>query len=285
VLKVSPEPNENDGDLVRAYVINLARSPERRGHMVAELDKCGLDYEVVNGIDWRDMSDETLRDPKIVHPFVHHKNWFRPGVAGCALSHVEVYRRILADGLDTALVLEDDVALPKDLGGLVDDVSEHMVGAEVTLLSYDSDSICKLSREGAIQLSSSRTLVLPIDVGKVASAAAFVITREACKRMNDSLLPVRAKADDWGFFFREGVLDRVRCVFPIAVEKSPAFASTIDYNPPGSLKARLLATAIRHDVPFLNKAISYRRQRIWSRTTGAALVEEAFIEKPSRLSL
>lgn len=272
-----------EGDLVAVYVINLARSPERREHITAELDKCGLDYEIVSGVDGRDIGDSKLCDPRTVHPSVHAKDWFRPGVAGCALSHISVYQEILADGLDQVLVLEDDVTLPKDLGGLVEDVARHMVGAEVVLLNYDSDGICKMSREGAVKLASSRLLVLPIDVSQPASAAAYVITGEACKRMANSLLPVRAKADDWGFFFREGILDRVRCVFPLAIEKSPAFGSTIDYHPPKSLRTRLLAVIMRHDIPFLHRAIAYRRQRIWSKSIDAELVDEPFVEKPSRL--
>ena len=45
-----------------AYVINLARSQDRRAHMVAELKKTGMDYELVTAVDGRelDASDRTL---------------------------------------------------------------------------------------------------------------------------------------------------------------------------------------------------------------------------------
>ena len=59
------------------------------------------------------------------------------------------------------------------------------------------------------------------------NAGAYVITGEACKRMNESAPPVRANADDWRFFYKEGILDRVRCVLPLAVVKNPKFESTI----------------------------------------------------------
>ncbi len=197
------------------------------------------------------------------------------------MSHLRVYQKIIADGADRALVLEDDVTLPADLGALVDVLAGHLVGAEVTLLNYDSKDPCRMSLQGAVQLPSSRRLVLPIDADQPASSAAYVITRDASKRMGEGVLPIRARPDDWGFFYREGMLDRVRCVVPLAVAKNPGFGSTIDYYPRWSLKARLLGT-VAH-VPLFSKAIAYRRERIFRQWTRTELVDQPFIEKPSRL--
>lgn len=265
---------------MHAYVINLARSPERRAHISAELEKAGIDYEVVEGVDGRDLD---LHDPRLIDPSVVNGSWFRPGVAGCALSHLRVHQKILADGLDRALVLEDDVTVPADLGELADALAEHLVGAEVALLNYDSRDTCRMSVAGLVNLPSARMLVLPIDVSQPESGAAYVITREACKRMNDSVLPVQTKADDWGHFYREGVLDRVRCVVPLTVAKNPGFASTMDYYSQGSFKARLLAMVMRYDLRLFHQAITYRRRRIWRKFTQVEIVDKPFVDKPSRL--
>ena len=40
---------------MRAYVINLARSLDRRAHITAELRKTGLDYEIIAAVDGRDL--------------------------------------------------------------------------------------------------------------------------------------------------------------------------------------------------------------------------------------
>ena len=266
--------------LVHAYVINLARSPERRAHITAELDQHGIDYELVTGVDGRDLD---VHDAAIVDPSVLNTSWFRPGVAGCAVSHLRVYQEILAAGVDRALVLEDDIIVPADLSRLADIVAGEMTGAEVVLLNYDSKVTCKMSREGVIHLPSSRMLVLPIDVSQPESAAAYVITREACERMIKKILPFQARADDWGHFYTEGALDRVRCVMPLTVSKAPEFASTMDYNSQGSLKARVLRIINRYDLRLLQRVITYRRQRIWQKFTQAEFVDEPFVAKPSRL--
>lgn len=263
-----------------AYVINLARSPERRAHITAELGKAGIDYELVEGIDGRDLD---LHDPRTIDPSVLNSDWFRPNVAGCALSHLRVHQKILAQGLDRALVLEDDITVPADLSSLADAVAEHLISAEVVLLNYESRETLRMSLKGSVDLPPSRMLLLPIDVSRPKSSAAYIITREACKRMNDSVLPIRASPDNWRHFYTDGVLDRVRCVVPLAVAKDPAFASTIDYYSRKSVKARLNAFVERYNLRLFQQAIAYRRQRIWRNFTQVEIVDEPFVEKPSRL--
>jgi glycosyl transferase family 25 len=266
---------------MRAYVINLARSADRRAHITAELSKTGLDYELVQGVDGLQLD---LHDTAVVDPALFAKNAFPAGSAGCALSHLRAHQQILRDGLDEALVLEDDVTLPADLGDLADAVAGHLTGAEVVLLNYGSPHTCKMSSQGCAELPSSRMLALPIDIAAMVNSAAYVITREACERMAETVLPVRANADDWQFFYREGVLDRIRCVVPLPVDKDPRFGSTIGFYSLGNgAKARLVGPIVRHRIPLLHQVIRYRRGRIlraWGRTE---IVDLPFTEKPSRL--
>jgi glycosyl transferase, family 25 len=266
---------------VKAYVINLARSRDRREHMTAELKKTGLDYEIVTAVDGREVD---LHDRTIVDPALAYRTPFPPGVAGGALSHLSVYRKIVEDGLDEALVLEDDVRLPADLGSLADAVADQLTGAEVALLSYGSYGSCKLSPEGAVNLPDARLLALPIEIRMVNSGGAYIITREACERMIKFVLPVRMSPDEWWYFYREGVLDRVRCVVPIPVLKSPKLVSTMgSYSLTNSIKGRLAWPLVRYKIPLLHQALSYRRQRIYRQWSRQELVDIPFIEKPSRL--
>jgi glycosyl transferase, family 25 len=265
---------------VHVYVINLARSLDRRSHITAELNKTGLGYEITTAVDGRDVD---LSDRTVIDPSLTYVTQFLAGTAGAALSHLNVYRKIIADGQDEALVLEDDVTLPADLASLADAVADQLTGAEVALLSYGSYGSCKLSREGAIHLPSSRLLALPIEIRMVNSGGAYMITREACERMLKCALPVRMNPDDWWYFYREGALDRVRCVMPLPVHKSPRLNSTLgSYSLGKSLTGRLAWPLVRLKVPLLHQALTYRRQRIYRQWSQQELVDIPFIEKPSR---
>lgn len=266
---------------MHAYVVNLARSLDRREYITAQLQKTGLDYEIVTGVDGRalDLTDSSLLDPSFVARVT-----LPAGTSGAALSHQNVYRKIIADGFPAALVLEDDVTLPADLGSLADEVAEHLVGAEVALLSVDCPEPCKLSPTGSVRLPSSRLLALPIDISQPRSAGAYIITREACVRMVKGMVPVRVQADRWWFFYREGALDRVRCVAPLPVHKNPEFTSTIgSYSLGTGLRARLANLLMRRKIPLVHQALSYRRQRIFQEWSRVEIVDAPFVEMPSRL--
>lgn len=266
---------------MHAYVINLERSQDRRGHIIAELSRTGLDYEIVTGVDGRDLD---LRDPAVVDPSRVTGSSFPAGAVGAALSHLKVYQKIVADGLDKALVLEDDATFPADLNSLADAVADQLTGAEVALLYYLSEDTIKLSTEGSVNLPSRRRLALPIDIRRVKSAVAYIVTREACERMERTVMPVRVDSDDWWFFYKEGALDRVRCVAPLTVGLNYKFRSTIGtYGLGNGIKAALLEPLLRYKIPFLQQMISYRRQRISRQWTQSEMVDTPFIEKPSRL--
>lgn len=272
-----------------AYVINLARSVDRREHITAQLKKTSLDYEIITAVDGRnlDLGDTSIIDPSM--PFIDPSlpvvdAGLAAGSAGAALSHLSVYRKVIADGLDEALVLEDDLILPAELGSLADAVAGRLAGAEAVLLSYDSPGPVKMSLEGSIRLSHSQVLALPIDVCQPRSAGAYVITREACERMVKCLLPIRVQADTWWSFYRDGLLDRVRCVTPQPVLKNPEFTSTIgSYSLGNGVRGRLAGHLVRRKIPFVHQALSYRRQRIFRQWGRSELVDMPFVEKPSRL--
>ena len=268
---------------MRTYVINLARSADRRQHMTAQLQSSRLDYEIVTAIDGRELD---VNNPNLVDPALLAK-WPHPGGgAGCALSHIRAYERVLEDGGEVALILEDDIALPSDLADLADAVAPHLTGAEVAMLNYGGwpPDPLKISREGSVDLPSSRMLALPIDIAQLVNAGAYLITREACERWVASVPPLRAASDEWLAHYRQARVDRVRCVLPQPVVKSPQFDSTIGiYSLGGGLKARLLAPLVRSNIPVLRQAIVRRRRRIMSEFDRSEIVDTPFIEKPSRL--
>ncbi len=267
---------------MHTYVINLARSVDRRKHIIAELRKTGLDYEIVPAIDGRDLD---MNDASLIDPAMAAKCVF-PGTVACPLSHLLVYKKVMEQGENEALVLEDDITLPADLGSIANDVAGHLTGAEVGLLNfggYPPDPL-QLSLQDSVDLPSDRRLALPVDARQLVNAGAYVITREACQRMLESAPPVRSTADAWGFFYEEGIIDRVRCVLPQPVPKCPKFESTIGmYSLGNGFKARLVGPLVRHKIPGLHQVIQHRRQRIMRHWDRSEVGDLPFVCKPSRL--
>jgi glycosyl transferase, family 25 len=261
---------------MQAYVINLARSPERRVHMVRELRKAGIDYEFVVGTDGRDVD---LSDTRLVDRTQLDNSPFSSGIVGCYLSHLEVFGKVLETDTERALVLEDDVVLPIDMTALVEGAAMHMAGAEAVLLHHhrrgraERDGAYSFFRRDSVQLPGLRALAFPTDVRDLRGTGAYLITRDACARMTKMMLPIKVPIDDWAFFYNEGALDRVRGVVPMPVGINSGFRTTIEHHAPNTIQTRLRNAAIR--APLLSQALTMRRERLMARRTQVELVEDS----------
>lgn len=94
---------------LRVFLINLDRSTDRLARCAPLLDRLGLPWERVPGVEGKRLPPEQLAalNP---HP-APHGEWFRPltpGEIGCFLSHLRCWQLIEERGLDCAIVLEDD---------------------------------------------------------------------------------------------------------------------------------------------------------------------------------
>ena len=97
---------------MKCVVINLERAHDRRERIAQQFENLGIEFEFFVGIDGHALPDEEYfrygdRQSGLVnwaHPNV-------PGMLGCWISHRQVWRNTLDDGLDMIAVFEDDVTL------------------------------------------------------------------------------------------------------------------------------------------------------------------------------
>jgi glycosyl transferase family 25 len=101
----------------RAFIISLAREKDRREKAIHEADAAGLDYEVVDAIDARDYKTANGRVlwKELKEAYTYRDDaWGVPFTASevCIFhSHLMIYRKIVAEKLDWAIILEDDFQL------------------------------------------------------------------------------------------------------------------------------------------------------------------------------
>jgi glycosyl transferase family 25 len=97
------------------FVINLARQPERRARMMRLLQEMGLRPRIFEATDGRALDPSTY-DFWLNHP---RRRLLNPGEIGCMISHVGVWRQIVAEGAPCAVVLEDDLCLASTFADVV----------------------------------------------------------------------------------------------------------------------------------------------------------------------
>lgn len=103
--------------MVKAFVINLDKDIERMEFMARQLTALGIPYERYPAVRPEQVGPEE-HDASAASTQGGHT--LIPGELGCAASHKRVYETILAQGLEYALVLEDDVELPLNFASIIE---------------------------------------------------------------------------------------------------------------------------------------------------------------------
>ncbi len=163
-----------------AYLINLARRPDRRQKMTAQLAALGVPVRLVAAIDAREVSDaEAARKFAASGPL----GPLPKGDRCCTLSHMRAWEMFLAGGDGRALFLEDDVEIDAEAAPLLRDVSwiPHGIG------------VLKIERYGPPDQRVLLDNIAPVGggrrVGRMLSrhtgAAAYILTRDAARRLLD----------------------------------------------------------------------------------------------------
>lgn len=98
---------------VEGFVIHLARATQRRALVERLVSEGPVKMQVFDAVDGRTLPEDVLRESYSETPLSWPPYPFVIGVGeiACFLSHREVWRRMVQDGIDFALILEDDVEM------------------------------------------------------------------------------------------------------------------------------------------------------------------------------
>ena len=105
---------------MKCIVINLPRAEARREAMSRQFDALGIEFEILDGIDWRDLGEE---DWALVDRESRDREGRRPlsdGMIACHLSHRKALEGVAAGEDELAAVFEDDVTLALEIDGALD---------------------------------------------------------------------------------------------------------------------------------------------------------------------
>lgn len=126
----------------KVFVLNLDRSTDRMAHMDAMLASIGLPYERISAVDGIQLADRDIKANynSLLYGVLFGRQLSR-GELGCALSHRLAYKAILEQGLDWAIVLEDDVVVEPTLPALLGQILDASGRYDVIQLYYAENKV------------------------------------------------------------------------------------------------------------------------------------------------
>ena len=198
-------------------VIHAARLRERGEHIDRMLSDMGMEYEFILEGDADALTDELLDRYLADGPENMHQ---RSSRASCTIKHFLSYEKVVAEGMEGALIIEDDIILHDNFKSLFEqsirEYQTHYADKNI-LISYEDSSLQFVPRS---QRSKGRMLY---PGKKDRMAGAYFINRHAAQTILDCLKrqPTDIPIDCYHYqLLREGVIDYLWCQPALATQGS-----------------------------------------------------------------
>jgi glycosyl transferase family 25 len=259
---------------MKTYIINLETSTRRRENVLREVQRHGLDYELVTAVDGRQFTADDLEKLPIADVVKKKSDYYSPNIIAAAFSHVRVYERILESGDEAALILEDDAVLCDDFGNVLDGIAAKIKLNEIVICHFMSFRPMELSAIDSETVASGYSLHYPLTLEGVNSGAAYVITRGAAATLLKVVIPVQAEADSWKTFYDQGGFESIRFVYPMPVSVR-GDKSTIATDQQWGLRRWLTSAFDDYQVPPFYQILRSARLRSVARRSRISVVDRA----------
>ena len=218
---VDREPLDNK---LHIFVINLKRRPDRKNLIESRLNDLGImNYEITEAIDGKELPDDLseVYDEKTAKQI--HRVLKKTEVA-CALSHINIARKIIEQNIEYAIILEDDAELTVGLKNFIKNFNLKQNRFDFLILgSFSSNQLHngKLkTKEAPYKLIEKQSItyldkiefnIENISIHKahypsqtldfVFGTHAYVLSNRGAKKLLQINYPVKVEADNvWNYF-------------------------------------------------------------------------------------
>ncbi|WP_336194977.1 glycosyltransferase family 25 protein [Hafnia paralvei] len=189
---------------MKAFAVNLKREPLKKDHILTECKRHELDVEIIDAVEGTSLSELELKELVYDYP----NCYLTKGEIGCVLSHASIYKKMIAEGLDYALILEDDA--------IINSNSINTILGEIPSIDDGKANVWLLSDVEAY-VENKKSITKSGYVFHKAERAycthGYILNRKAAKKMISISTPIKFEADRWQNFYQNYWLN-VYCLVP-----------------------------------------------------------------------
>ena len=140
-----------------AYVINLARTPERLAAFLKQNAACGIAFRRFEAADGTAIGEEEAVRINLIK---RGTTWRTAATIGVALSHRTLWEATAAEDRPR-LVFEDDAYIRTDLPAVLKPALDLLPAWDIVLLGYNTDALVEFNVAGEFDMSGLFTVKHP----------------------------------------------------------------------------------------------------------------------------
>lgn len=191
----------------KIYVINLKRRKDRKDKLIKDYPE--IEFTFIEAIDGKELTKEQLIESgQLNSSFYDPTGMVTMGIFACALSHKKAWDQALADGVENALFLEDDINFKvpfvenKSFTPLYQDILSELKQFDWDLVQFGKKS------EFSHGINIGKYFVVPRYKSNFNGAHTYAATKEMIQILSDNCLPIKYAADVYieGFYNTHNLL-------------------------------------------------------------------------------
>lgn len=167
------------------FVINLLRDIDRKNHIIKILKPLNVDYEFFEAVDGKQLSQSEITkiyDSKTAKKL--RKVDLLIGEIGCSLSHLGVYKKMLAQGIQQAIILEDDAVIEDGFLQVINEIRHFPNDWELILLGHGNAKYdCKIKQT---TLNNLPDYYLYQSIAKLPGMYGYIINQQGATKILDA---------------------------------------------------------------------------------------------------
>ena len=172
------------------YLINIDRAAERLAVLLQDAARFGIDIERVAGIDGTLLAPAERVNVDEALFFRRNGRTMLAGEYGCYRSHMVAYERLLDNGVDAAVIIEDDVGFDATFRSRVEAIYRAMPDADVIKLVNH-----RTSGFFAVAETDQGDRIGRCFIGPQGSGACYLVTRAGAQKLLQALKIMSLPAD------------------------------------------------------------------------------------------
>jgi len=184
----------------KIYIINLENQADRRSKIKEQLESAGFyNYEFINAISGSNLqnTEELVKSNILSNTFIDPNGLLTKNIIACSLSHQLAHKKMIDDGHDTCLILEDDIKINPlffkfIINGNIAEIRSEMKGVDWDIFMWGlvGENIPHYNVESNFKYVREYKKFSPDW-----AAHAYEITRKGALKLIENNTPVKFAAD------------------------------------------------------------------------------------------
>lgn len=239
------------------------RDSKRRAHISSQVNSLNINYEFFDAIYGKGLTESEIREYCDSEALERNPRWLNEGAIGCALSHYFVYRKIVDDDIERAIVVEDDMVLTDRFLKILQFLETRDLHEEIIMLYYRAFNKVTFSSQGEEIIDKAIRILRPFSLDDIPmTTGCYYITKPACEKLIKIILPIRVTADSWKYLLVNAGIDSFNVVYPRPVSDA-GFKSEINYHEKYSGRMVQWANKMLGNFNFFPVNLLLRVRRKW----------------------